>query len=387
MKWLIALVVLLIVGAILGPTASGNAGYVLIQFAGWSIEATVVGLGVALVAIALITTVVVSILRRVFNKTQKGAAWFSNRSDRKAKQLYNDGIRSLLDDSPEDASLKFSAAYKKRGTQETAAMAALAACLAKDVGKAQYWHDEAGNFVKDADTLLNILKVSQQVSDDPHNADKAVQDLLNKHPDSAHVAFLAKTAFKASGNYKALKDLLPKLKQHSELSPADFERLEYDVYFDYFVSVGRNGNDALKDAWQGLPSKQRSDATIRLAYAAALKHLGEQELSAKVILKGLKREDIHPAGVNALKLFNGKHGKLVEFVQEKLKQNPDDKDYLYAFALIAIDNQDYSLAQRALKKLVDIQPNDKAYRLLGDAYYALGDSQLAANAYKQALAD
>ena len=77
----------------------------------------------------------------------------------------------------------------------------------------------------------------------------------------------------------------------------------------------------------------------------------------------------------------------MEFVQEKLKQNPDDKDYLYAFALIAIDNQDYSLAQRALKKLIDIQPNDKAYRLLGDAYYALGDSQLAANAYKQALAD
>jgi len=126
MKWLIALVVLLIVGAILGPTASGNAGYVLIQFAGWSIEATVVGLIVVLIAIALITTVVVSILRRLLNKTQKGAAWFSNRSDRKAKQLYEEGIRLLLDDSPEDASLKFSAAYKKRGAQETAAMAGAA---------------------------------------------------------------------------------------------------------------------------------------------------------------------------------------------------------------------------------------------------------------------
>ena len=52
MKWLIALVVLLIVGAILGPTASGNAGYILIQFAGWSIEGTVVGLIVVLIAIA-----------------------------------------------------------------------------------------------------------------------------------------------------------------------------------------------------------------------------------------------------------------------------------------------------------------------------------------------
>ncbi|ASG64689.1 hypothetical protein CEW91_00315 [Idiomarina piscisalsi] len=387
MKWLIALVVLLIIGAVLGPAASGNAGYVLIQFAGWSIEATVVGLIVVVVAAALIAAVAISILRRLLSKTQRGAAWFSNRSDRKAKQLYEEGIRLLLDDSAEAASLRFASSYKKRPIQETAAMAALASCLANDTGKAQYWHEEAGDFAKGSDTLLSILKVSQQVNNDPHSADTAVQELLDKHPNSAHVAFLAKTAYKASGNYKALKDLLPKLKQHAELSPAEFERLEYDVYLDYFVSIGRNGNDALKDAWQSLSSKQRGDATTRLAYAAALKHLGEQELSAKVILKGLKREDIHPSGVNALKLFNGKYAKLVEFVQEKLKQNPDDKDYLYAFALIAMDNQDYSLAQRALKKLVDVEPNAKTYRLLGDAYYALGDSQLAANAYKQALAD
>lgn len=387
MRWLIALVVLLIVGAILGPTASGNAGYVLIQFAGWSIEATVVGLIVAIITIAVVATVVLSVLRRLFNKTQKGAAWFSKRSDRKAKQLYEEGLRLLLDDSAEDATLKLSSSYKKRALPETAAVAALASCISKDLGKAQYWHEEAARFIKGSETLLDTLKVSQQITEDPATAGKAAQKLLGKHPDSAHVVFVAKNAFKASGNYKALKDLLPKLKQHSDLSPAEFERLEYDVYFDYFVSNGRNGNDALKHIWQELPGKQRYDATIRLAYASALRHLGESELSAKVILKGLRKDSLHPGSVNALTLFNGKFEKLVEFVQEKLKNNPDDKDYLYAFALIAIDNQDYSLAQRALKKLVDIQPSARAYRLLGDAYYALGDSQLAANTYKQALAD
>jgi HemY protein len=105
-----------------------------------------------------------------------------------------------------------------------------------------------------------------------------------------------------------------------------------------------------------------------------------------VILKGLKRGDLEPAAVNSLHLFNAKSEKLLEFVQAQLKQNPESRDYLYALAQIAMDNQDFSLAQRALKKLAEIEPGSHVYRLLGDAYHALGDSQLAANAYKEALA-
>ena len=54
--------------------------------------------------------------------------------------------------------------------------------------------------------------------------------------------------------------------------------------------------------------------------------------------------------------------------------------------MLAYDSKDYSLAQRALKKLVDKDATASDYQLLGDIYQSLGDSQLAANAYKKALA-
>lgn len=175
-----------------------------------------------------------------------------------------------------------------------------------------------------------------------------MRSLLEAKPHSANVLKLAYRVFKASGNWQQLKELLPELRRVTDLAPAEFDRLEYQVYFERFVAEGRKSNEMLYNEWRNLPSKQRSNATIRLSYAAALKHLGDYEVSARVILKGLKGE-LQPAAVNSLHLFNAKSEKLLEFVQAQLKQDPENRDYLYALAQIAMDNQDFSLAQRALK--------------------------------------
>lgn len=386
MKWIIALVVIIILGAIIGPMASGNAGYVLVQFAGVAIETTVVGLFVVTVVAVAVLAVVWSLLRRLLSKTRQGRKWLANRSERKAQTMYQQGIRELLNDEPNKAAESFAKAYKKAPDNNLAALTAAAACLDKDAGKATYWQEEAGSFYENSDTLLQLVVIEQQVKVNPAEADRKIQSLLKTKPHTANVLKLAYRVFSASGNWQQLKDLLPELRQVTDLAPAQFERLEYQVYFERFVAEGRKSNEMLYNEWRSLPSKQRADATVRLSYAAALKHLGDHEISARVILKGLKRGDLEPAAVNSLHLFNAKSEKLLEFVQAQLKQNPESRDYLYALAQIAMDNQDFSLAQRALKKLAEIEPGSHVYRLLGDAYHALGDSQLAANAYKEALA-
>ncbi|HAS14217.1 MAG TPA: hypothetical protein DCS01_02820 [Idiomarina abyssalis] len=386
MKWIIALVVIIILGAIIGPMASGNAGYVLVQFAGVAIETTVVGLFVVTVVAVAVLAVVWSLLRRLLSKTRQGRKWLANRSERKAQTMYQQGIRELLNDEPNKAAESFAKAYKKAPDNNLAALTAATACLDKDAGKATYWQEEAGSFYENSDTLLQLVVIEQQVRVNPAEADRKIQSLLKTKPHTANVLKLAYRVFSASGNWQQLKDLLPELRQVTDLAPAEFERLEYQVYFERFVAEGRKSNEMLYNEWRSLPSKQRADATVRLSYAAALKHLGDHEISARVILKGLKRGDLEPAAVNSLHLFNAKSEKLLEFVQAQLKQNPESRDYLYALAQIAMDNQDFSLAQRALKKLAEIEPSSHVYRLLGDAYHALGDSQLAANAYKEALA-
>jgi len=386
MKWIIALVVIIILGAIIGPMASGNAGYVLVQFAGVAIETTVVGLFVVTVVAVAVLAVVWSLLRRLLSKTRQGRKWLANRSERKAQTMYQQGIRELLNDEPNKAAESFAKAYKKAPDNNLAALTAATACLDKDAGKATYWQEEAGSFYENSDTLLQLVVIEQQVRVNPAEADRKIQSLLKTKPHTANVLKLAYRVFSASGNWQQLKDLLPELRQVTDLAPAEFERLEYQVYFERFVAEGRKSNEMLYNEWRSLPSKQRADATVRLSYAAALKHLGDHEISARVILKGLKRGDLEPAAVNSLHLFNAKSEKLLEFVQAQLKQNPESRDYLYALAQIAMDNQDFSLAQRALKKLAEIEPGSHVYRLLGDAYHALGDSQLAANAYKEALA-
>lgn len=386
MKWIIALILIVIVGAIMGPIASGHAGYVLVQFAGFAIETTVVGLFVLAIITAVVLSLVVSLIRKVLNRTRQGKNWFSSRSKRKAQHTVQEGIRKLLDEQPGKATEYFTKAYKKSPDSTVAALAALAACLNKDVGKATFWQSEAGGFYAQSDTLLQLLAIEQTVKRDPAKADQMMQELLDNAAPSDKALKLAYQVFKASGNWSQLKTLLPDLRQVDDLRPAEFGRLEYQIYLERFVSEGRRASEILHNEWRGLTTKERTDSTVRLSYAAALTHLGDHEIAAKVVLKGLQRGDLEPASVNSLHLFNAKSDKLVAFVQNQLKQNPEHRDYLYALAHIAMDNKDFSLAQRALMKLTEVEPSNEAYRLLGDAYHALGDSQLAANAYKEALA-
>ncbi|WP_286844537.1 heme biosynthesis HemY N-terminal domain-containing protein, partial [Idiomarina sp. UBA4206] len=326
MKWIIALVVIIILGAIIGPMASGNAGYVLVQFAGVAIETTVVGLFVVTVVAVAVLAVVWSLLRRLLSKTRQGRKWLANRSERKAQTMYQQGIRELLNDEPNKAAESFAKAYKKAPDNNLAALTAATACLDKDAGKATYWQEEAGSFYENSDTLLQLVVIEQQVRVNPAEADRKIQSLLKTKPHTANVLKLAYRVFSASGNWQQLKDLLPELRQVTDLAPAEFERLEYQVYFERFVAEGRKSNEMLYNEWRSLPSKQRADATVRLSYAAALKHLGDHEISARVILKGLKRGDLEPAAVNSLHLFNAKSEKLLEFVQAQLKQNPESRD-------------------------------------------------------------
>lgn len=173
------------------------------------------------------------------------------------------------------------------------------------------------------------------------------------------------------------------LESHANKPKGD---LKLRVYQQLFIAEGRKGKDRLHDYWRSLSRSERADERIRLAYAKALQHLGDNESCAKVVYKGLKRGQLAIEQVVNNKALCASYTKLLEFVQDALKRNPDHSGYIRALALLAVDSKDYSLAQRALRKLIDSQATAEDYKLLGDVYNALGDSQLAANAYQKALA-
>lgn len=387
MKWLIVVFLLLVAGAILGPVSSGNAGYVLLQFAGWSVETSVIALFIITVVAVVVISVVVGLVKFLLRRGRNSGKWFSQRSADKAKAAFRKGQLALLEQDYLQALQAFEKAYKRKEDAAYAVFASYSAQQLGELGKAEFWRSQAGKEFEQADQALKLKYINSLKDQQPTNALRLLDDVLSAKPRSPSPWLLAVDLFTVNHEWQRLIDVLPEIKSHAHLSEQALTKIKFQAYRERFLTVRKSSAAVLYDYWRALDKAQRSDATVRLAYAFALKKSGDKEACAKVIYKGLKRGEVTIEQANAHDVLCASYPKLVEFVQEALKRNAQHSGYIRALAILAYDSKDYSLAQRALKKLVEQEATATDYRLLGDVYHALGDSQLAANAYKKALAD
>ncbi|HAD47817.1 MAG: hypothetical protein CMF19_01130 [Idiomarinaceae bacterium] len=386
MKWLIVVFILLVAGAILGPVSSGNAGYVLLQFAGWSVETSVIALFIITVTTVVVVSLVVSLIRFVLRRGKSGGRWFGKRRNAKASRAFKEGQLALLDLNYLTALQCFEKAYKRNKEPAFAALASYSAQQQGELGKAEFWRSQAGKEFEQADQALTLKYIDSIKTSHPTKALSLLEAVLNQKPSSAYPWLLAIDLFKANELWQRLIDVLPALKSNTELSETAINEIKFEAFRRQFLVERKVSADALYNYWRALDKSSRADSTIRLAYAAALKQVGDKQACAKVIYKGLKRGDVSVEEATNSDVLCANYPKLVEFVQEALKRNAQHSGYIRALAMLAYDSKDYSLAQRALKKLVDKDATASDYQLLGDIYQSLGDSQLAANAYKKALA-
>lgn len=386
MKWLVLIFVVLTLGAILGPISSGNAGYVLVQFAGWSFETSVIALLIISIMTLVVLALVIALLRSIFSKTRKGSKWFGKRRSAKAEQASHQAQIALLEHDYLTALQWFEKSFKYTKDKHTAALAAFSAQQCQELGKAEFWRTQAGKAYESADTVIQRKYIESLQLQQPELAQRKLDALLQQKPSDAKVWRLAVDLFTDNKQWQSLIRYFDDIQRNSQLATDDLNALLQSIYYHRFIDEGVKSNDALYDYWRALEKSQRNRAQIRLAYAGALRHLGNKEACAKIIYKGLKRGDLSIAAVNHAKVLCANYPKLVEYVQDALKRNPTHADYLRALAMLAYSNKDYSLAQRALRKLNEADMTQSDYQLLGDVYHSLGDSQLAANAYKKALA-
>ncbi|WP_404400768.1 tetratricopeptide repeat protein [Idiomarina seosinensis] len=386
MKWLIVVLALMVAGAILGPISSGNAGYVLIQFAGWSFETSVIALAIITVIAVVAVSLIVATINALLRRTRKSGKWLAQRREQRAKQLVKTAQLELLQHNYMDALQCFEKAYKKHSSAGIAAQASYSAQQCNEYGKAEFWRDKAGADYLKTNWILKAKRIESLKSSDTSEAAREMQELLQRDPKDPYIWQLATEVYIKSERWQQLTDIMPSIERYAGFDDKRLAELKHQVMYQRFLEEGRKSDDALFQQWRSLSKSERNTDWIRLSYADALRHFGKKEACAKIIYKGLKRGDLSIEQANSRGLLFANYAKLVEHVQDTLKRNPDHKGYLRALALLAFDNKDYSLAQRAMSKLIDNSDSTEDWVLMGDIYNALGDSQLAANAYQKALA-
>ncbi|EKE80598.1 heme biosynthesis HemY N-terminal domain-containing protein [Idiomarina xiamenensis] len=378
-------VLIIIAGLVIGPLWAGNTGYVLIEMAGWQIETSVVGAAIVVAVAIVLIWLLDWLISKLVRRGRMGSRWLRQRRQRKAQTAYQDGLTALLENDYDTAQQRFAQAYKVKARSEFAALAGFAAQHQGDSEAARRWRDKLSNFQRPNEYSLRVSEISQLSKSQPEAARQQLLALLSESPKHRGALALAPQVLSETEAWHDLYELLPAIEREKALPEDQLQPLRYQVLLQLFLNKGRQGNATLASFWHQLDKRERRDAGVRLAYAQALHHLGEDVIAAKVIYRGLKRGDMSLYQVLKADLLVVSNDDIVNYVQEGLRKTPDDGVYLQALGQMALQSGDYSLAQRALKSAAEKSPSARVYRQLGQAYEALGDPQLALSAYQKAM--
>lgn len=380
-----ALIILLIIAAgfIAGPLLSGQTGYVLIAVAGYTVETSLVLLVLSVLVLILFLWLIEWLIRKISNGASLSLNWSRQRKARKGRKLMDNAFNHLLTANYERAQRDAEdAAHYMQDASQAYLLAAIAAQQHGDVVAKQALLQKATS-KNEHESLALQLHHAQRAK--PATATTNARNLLKQYPDHLGVKRIAAEIFYQHQQWQPLLHLLPQLEEHELVAPERLHQYRVYAYDAYFAAAG-DSLDALHRSWSDLSKKQRHHPVPRIAYASALQRCNHPDTAEKVILKGLRKNELSAAHlVRPSSTLNWQqHEALNEFVQRHVQHNPNDAEALTLLGIVATQQGDDELAQRALRHAIQIKPSTERYRLLGDAYLASGNSQSALDAYREA---
>lgn len=381
-----ALLVLLIIAAgfIVGPLWSGQTGYVMIAVSGYTIETSLIVLVVAVILLLLAFWFIEWLLRKILAGSRLSSSWLQRRRIKKGDKHFNNALNSWLShDYAEARNQAEQAAGYIRAPQQAYLLAAMAANALHDSAGYQRLLTKA-DAAGDDDKELP-LRLAEVESAAPENAQKQLQQLLQQHPRHPGVLRVAAKTFYRHQLWSELRLLLPALAKKNLIEPRVLLNYTQKSYHAYFAAAQQDTAE-LHKRWRDLDRQLRQDTAVRLEYIHALLETQQQEEAAKVAIKGLRKGYLEPIDLLlGQSQFNWQGSALLtEHIQQLVKKQPDDANALALLGLLAMQQDDYDLAERALRKALELYPNKRFYQLLGDTYLAAEQSAKALAAYKAA---
>lgn len=379
------LLLIIVAGFIIGPLWSGQTGYVLIAAAGYTVETSVVLLVMALLLLLGLLWFIEWLVRKIIASKRRGSGWLRNRRERKAKQAFERALQSWLSHDYERA--QTAAEQSARALSEPYSAYLLAAMAANQSGDADA-HQRLLKKAAASEAHSSLaVRLAAVESAAPETARHELQRLRQQHADHRGVLRVAARVYERHQFWADLRDILPLLEKHALIASPQLNALQHQAFRDYFKQT-EPSSSALQTAWKQLARKQRHRAAIRLEYIRALLQAGDTEQAQREAIHGLRKGYLEPQhllyGQNQ---FNWQGAtELVEHMEQQVKTSPEDSQALALLGLLAMQQTDFDLAQRALRKALELAPSKRFYRLLGDAHLAAGQSAQALDAYQAASA-
>ncbi len=377
----IMVLLLIFVALLLGHNLVGYEGRVVIATESHVVELTLISAIIICFFAVIGFWVLEWLFKRIVRTLMGSKNWFGTLSRRQQNKAFYKALNAFL---VGDISTAKQSVEKSFGGDFHGANYLLASELHKDNA------NKAARMLAHAETestsfFAATLKQAQlHLKEFPQKALDVLSVLSTKEQQHQSVVMLKLSAFSLLNQWTDVKDLI---NQHKKvLGTAYIEWAQKATHGEFAEIASKSGANALKDKWTNLSRAARKDIANQICYVQLLIDQGLSK-DAEVELVAFANKQAHPAFTGLFKqLKHSDPSTAIKFIENKIKQTPKTPEYYSVLAHLSYNSGDFSLAQRAINKALELRRSNEDALLLAAILEQQSSFEQANVLYKKLLA-
>lgn len=372
---IIALVALVVM-VWLGSWFAQDAGYVLLQLRGWSLETTIpmlIVFIVGLAAMALIGRIMWVWPRELGRRTALNTK----------QKLLEQGLLGIQEGNYQKAEKALSKLADKSDSAAAFLVAAEAARENNNPDKSrlmlQKALDQGG-----ADFTVRLKQAEWMFQEKQfQSAYDILAKLRSKKPRHEKVLKLYYECAKALGHDEEASGLHKVMLRRKILNKDQLTGMEHEAKMVRLGSVQTLAE--LDDLWKELSRAEKNETAVIYGFASRYVDLGEAQKAAKLLEPALKKE-LHPELLTVYAKVEGEGQKhRVQLAEKWLNEQPDNPVLLRSLGQMCLTAELWGKAKDYLEASLGIEPSPQAYEFLARLAESFDHCQAACRYYDNAV--
>jgi len=361
-------------------------GYVLIAFAGYTVEMSFVVACLLNVVLFLAIYIGWALLRFLVGSRRSVLGWAASQRKQRGLNRTTQGLIAFVEGRWDFARKSLAKAASHSSTPLVNYLfAARASAALGDVKAVDEFLKQAELSTEGAGVAISLTQAELQMKNGQHEQALASLLRIKKRVANHELALnlLAKN-YAALADWQSLLKLLPALK-HSGASDIEIQNFEQQACCEMLAkSSHAEGVDALRECWKQLPSSAKKRGPIVACYARLL--IVAQQLSdAELLLRTQLQRNYDTALVRLYGFCAAEQPEKQRAYAEKLlKSHPNDANLLLTLGLISARAQQLDKAEAYLQQSISCEPRRETYNMLAKVYAARNDLKSSVAAYAKA---
>lgn len=379
---------ILVLGASIGLTliAQRDPGYVLINYAGWSVESS---LSLFLLALAVGFTAVylaIRLLSGTWHLPMRLGYWQRQRRAMRARLRTNRGLIALAEGNWAKAERLLSRAAKSSDTPLINYLgAARAAQKQQSAQRRDQYLSEAYQSMPDAELAVGLTQADVQLSQgQAEQALATLRHLRSIAPKHAYVLYLLKKLYEKLQSWDDLRDLLPELRRHHVLDAEALAALEHRIHRMRLSAAGESV-ERLQQCWQQVPKALHHAPDLIHSYADQLRNLDAGDEAEQVLREYLKKHWEPQLARLYGQVQGADPNQQLGVAEHWLKDHEHHPELLLACGRLSLRNKLWGKARSYLEASLGMEARAETCCELGNLLQQLGEKDKAAEYFASGL--